>query len=380
MASTAKTDGRTTVRYAVVGLGHIAQAAVLPAFGHSTKKHRTRNSELAAFVSDDPVKHKRLGKKYGVKLHYSYDEYDRCLTSGEIDAVYIALPNSMHHEYTVRAARAGIHILCEKPLAVTSAQCEEMIRACAEHGVKLMTAYRLHFERANLQAIKTVQAGVIGEPQIFSSVFAFQVREGNIRVQRELGGGTLYDIGIYCINAARYFFRDEPVEVFASSVKGTDPRFEDVDAMTTAVLRFPQDRLASFTVSFSSADVAAYQVVGTKGDLRADNAYEYSEDIQLQFTVKDKRHTRSFGKRDQFGPELIYFSECVLKDREPEPSGEEGWADVRVIEALYESAETGRPVKLGRFERKNRPTPGQEITLAAVEEPDLIHAEPPTDE
>ena len=140
------------IRYAVVGLGHIAQAAVLPAFRHAKK-----NSKLAALVSDDPVKLKALGKKYGVSRLYNYDEYEACLHSGEIDAVYIALPNSMHRDYTVRAAEAGVHVLCEKPMAVTSEDCMAMMAACEENGVRLMIAYRLHFEKANLHAISVAK-------------------------------------------------------------------------------------------------------------------------------------------------------------------------------------------------------------------------------
>ncbi|HXE42358.1 MAG TPA: Gfo/Idh/MocA family oxidoreductase, partial [Candidatus Baltobacteraceae bacterium] len=142
------------IRYAVVGLGHIAQFSVLPAFENAHE-----NSVLTALISDDSVKLKALGREYGVKYLFHYDEYETCLHSGLIDAVYIALPNNLHREYAVRAAKAGIHVLCEKPLAVTEDDCEKMIKACAENNVKLMTAYRLHFERGNLEAIDIVHSG-----------------------------------------------------------------------------------------------------------------------------------------------------------------------------------------------------------------------------
>ena len=161
------------IRYAVVGLGHIAQNAILPAFVHAQK-----NSELTALVSDDPAKLRTLSREYGVRNTFTYEDYDVCLRSGEIDAVYIALPNNLHLDYCVRAARAGIHVLCEKPLAVTEAECQQIIQACAENDVKLMTAYRLHFQRGNLEAIKIVRSGKIGEPRIFNSVFAMQVSAG----------------------------------------------------------------------------------------------------------------------------------------------------------------------------------------------------------
>src|SRR3954465_4082551 len=198
------------IRYAVVGCGHIAQVAVLPAFGNAR-----RNSKLAAIVSGDPVKRAELCKKYDVPKAVDYDQYDQLLKSGDIDAVYIALPNNMHAEYTERAARAGIHVLCEKPMAVTEAECELMAREAREDKVKLLVAYRLHFERANLEAGEIARSGRIGEPRLFNSTFTMHVVPGNIRVRSELGGGTLYDIGIHCINAARGLFREEPIEVRA---------------------------------------------------------------------------------------------------------------------------------------------------------------------
>ncbi len=360
------------IRYALVGLGHIAQEAVLPAFANAGK-----NSELVAFVSDDPIKHQKLGKKYRVENHFSYEQYDDCLNSGEIDAVYIALPNHLHREFTVRAAKAGIHVLCEKPLAVTARDCSDMIRTCEKNGVKLMTAYRLHFEKTNLQAAQIVQSGKIGEPQIFNSLFSFQVQEENIRTKKETGGGTLYDIGVYCINAARYLFRDEPTEVFATSIRNLDKRSREVDAITTAILKFPKNRVASFTTSFALADIATYTVLGTKGSLSVDMAYEYSGEMEMELTVDGKSKKRTTAKRDQFGAELVYFSNCILQNKNPEPSGKEGLIDVQIVEALYKSARTGKPVKLTAAEKKRRPTMRQEIHLRAVKKPELVHAKPP---
>jgi len=240
------------VRYAVVGLGHIAQNAVLPAF-----RHARRNSRLAALVSDDAEKLKAVGDKYKVEARYSYDDYEDCLKT--VDAVYIALPNSMHADFTVRAANAGVHVLCEKPLAVTVEECERMIEACREANVKLMTAYRLHFEEINLRAIELIRGGRIGEPKYFNSSFSMTVKPGNIRTRRETGGGTLYDIGVYCINAARYLFRAEPKEVVAVSVNSVPDKLPEIDESTAAILRFEGERVASFVTSFNAADAASYQ-------------------------------------------------------------------------------------------------------------------------
>jgi predicted dehydrogenase len=363
------------IRYAVVGLGHIAQTAVLPAFAHARE-----NSRLTALVSDDPVKLRMLSDKYSVHNTYSYAEYARCLRSGEIDAVYIALPNHLHCEYTVRAAGAGIHVLCEKPMAVREQECVQMIEAAAAAKVKLMIAYRLHFEEANMTTVELAQSGRLGELRSFDSVFTMPVADDNIRLQStELGGGTVYDIGVYCINAARYLFRAEPYEVHAFSTNNGDPRFEHCDQMTSAILRFPGHRLASFTTSFDSADVSSYRLVGTKGDVRLDPAYEYAAPLEQFVTIDGKAGHHGFGKRDQFAAQLVYFSSCIQRDLDPEPSGSEGLADVRVIRAIYESARIGRPVKLSEFERKVRPGLQQELKKPPVDEPpEEVHARKPS--
>jgi predicted dehydrogenase len=360
------------VRYAVVGLGYIAQAAVLPAFAHS------RNSELTALVSDNPTKLKKLSKKYSISHTYSYEEYSQCLESGEVDAVYIALPNHMHRAYTEAAAEAGVHVLCEKPMAVTEEDCRAMIAAAEKNKIKLMIAYRLHFEEANLKAIELVQSGKLGEPRIFDSTFTMQVKPGNVRLQREKGGGTLYDIGIYCINAARYLFRAEPEEVFGTGENSGDPRFREVEESFFATLRFSKGLAATFACSFGAADVSAYTVVGTKGVLRLDPAYELAVGLQHHLDIGGKKKTVRFPKRDQFAPEIIYFSDCIIKNKEPEPSGVEGLQDVRIIRALYRSAQDRSPVRLDNTPPRKRPSTVQEISRPPVRKPELIAAEGPS--
>jgi predicted dehydrogenase len=356
------------VRYAVIGLGHIAQAAVLPAF-----KHARRNSTLAALVSGEPRKLGALGRRYGVERLCSYDDADELFASGDIDAVYLALPNNMHKEFTLRAAHAGLHVLCEKPMAVTVAECEQMIRATSAANVKLMIAYRLHFERANLEVAKLARAGTLGELRFFSSDFSMQVREDNIRLERDKGGGPLYDIGIYCINAARYTLSEDPVEVWATAARSHDPRFKEVDETVVGAMRFKDERLASFTCSFGAADRSTYTVTGTRGSITLDPAYEYAEGLAYSLKVGERKRIRRFSKSDQFAPELLYFSDCILNNRDPEPSGEEGLADLRVIEGMLRSIRTGKPVALKLKERRKRPTMRQEIRRPAVpREPRLV--------
>jgi glucose-fructose oxidoreductase len=329
------------IRYAVVGLGHLAQVAILPAFAN------TKNSKLAALVSGDPGKLAKLADKYGVRGRYAYDQYEQCLADG-VDAVYLVLPNHLHKEYSVRAARAGVHVLCEKPLAVTQAECEEMMRGAEENNVRLMVAYRLHLEESTLQAMRAVQEGSLGEVRIFSSDFTQQVSDNNVRITCPVaeGGGPLYDMGVYCINAARNFFRSEPTSVFAVSANHEGPRFGKTEEMVSAVMHFPGERLATFTCSFGAANMDHYSLIGADAVLTASPGYGYSSAHKHLLTANGTSEVRHFQKVDQFATQLDYFSDCILHGKEPGPSGAEGLADVRVIEAIYQSIRTGKVVQL----------------------------------
>jgi glucose-fructose oxidoreductase len=362
------------VRFAVVGLGHIAQVAVLPAF------KMARNSEIVALISGDPRKRKVLGKKYRSVPAFSYEDYDQVLA--QVDAVYLALPNHLHKEYAVRAAEAGVHVLCEKPMAVTEEECETMISAAEDNGVKLMVAYRLHFEKGNLEAIRTIKKNRLGKPRIFTSEFAQQVKANNVRVTEPVsrGGGPVYDMGVYCINAARYLFGAEPTKVLALSASNPERRFQKVDEMMSAILRFPDERLASFTCSFGAADISRYTVVGTKGVMTSDPAYEYAMNIEEEIITGGKKSKRKFAKRDQFAAQIDYFSDCILENRTPEPSGLEGLADVRIVRGLYESARSGKAVALPPFPRKKKPSIVQEIHRPAHGKPQTVNAQSPTRE
>jgi glucose-fructose oxidoreductase len=202
-----------------------------------------------------------------------------------------------------------------------------------------------------------------------------QVGDDNIRLEREMGGGPLYDIGIYCINAARYCFAEDPIEVWAAATKSADPRFREVDETVVAVMRFKEQKIASFTCSFGAADRSVYTLTGTKGSLTVDPAYEYAEGLSYKMKRGEKSRTRKFAKSDQFAPELLYFSSCILNDREPEPSGKEGLIDVQIIESMHRSIKSGRWVKTGVRARTRRPTLRQEIRRPAVRrEPPLVEA------
>ena len=359
------------VRYAVAGLGHIAQAAVLPAFA------RARNSDLHAIVSSSAAKLAQVGDMYNVPVRGGYASFEECLRN--VDAVFICTPNTEHVDLAVRAARQGVHVLCEKPLAVTGAECDQITTACREAGVKLMTAYRLHFEPLFLEVVSHVYEGTIGEPRYFESSFSMHAKPGGIRTRHETGGGTLYDLGVYCINAACLFFRSGPQEVHAFSVDGKRSGMAGVDDTTSALLRFPGGQLAAFVTSFSAAGVSDFRIVGTEGDIHAEPAYEYGESLGYTMTIRDKTVRRKGRRRDQFAAELVYFSTCILRGTDPEPSGEEGARDVRVVEALYDSARRGEPIALGPFDPEPWPDRMQAISRPAGRVPKLVAVERPHD-
>lgn len=361
------------VRYAVVGLGHISQTAMLPAFEHAA------NSELVAVVSGNAEKREAMKARYGLSRATDYDGLDALCQQGLIDAVYLAVPNHLHCAFTERVARHGVHVLCEKPMAVTEQECERMHRACEDHGAKLMIAYRLHFEGANVEAVRIARQE-LGDLRYFSAIFSQPVKAGNIRTNPiDQGGGSLYDIGIYCINAARYLFRDEPIEATAVMELARDPKQGSTyDQTVAATLRFPGGRLASILTCFDAVKRSAFRVVGTRGDLRMEPAFGYAENLMFHVTVDGKTRSERFPMRDQFAPQLVYFSDCILQDRRSEPDWREGLADVRIIRALHRSAQQRRPVQIEPVPQENRPNLDQVIDRPPVEPPEEVGASGPS--
>lgn len=357
------------VRYALVGVGNIVQKAVVPAF-----KHASENSQLVALVSSTPEKRSEVGARTGVKVAGDYDALEDVIREANVDAVYLATPNAQHRGLAQRAMRAGAHVLCEKPMSVSSEDCRAMLATAEDTGRLLMVAYRLHFDQCSLEAIELARSGKLGELRAFSSVFTHSVRAGDIRTRADTGGGALFDLGPYPLNMARHLFDAEPIEVCAFQSRGHDRRSEEVDEMTTAVLRFPGERLAQFCVGQGEAAVSNFRVIGTEGDLRVEPAYEYAEGQAHHLTLEAKTRSTHFPRRDQFAPELLHFSECILEGKQPVPDGEEGLADVTVLEALAFSATIGRAVKLpparpprrlGRELEQHKPPVGRVKTVQA---------------
>lgn len=339
------------VRYGVVGAGWISQVAFMPGAA------QTDNSTVTAIVTGNAGKARKLAEFYGVEHIYTYDSYDEMLASGHVDAVYIALPNSMHAGYAIRAARAGIHALVEKPLAVSVEECEAMIAAAEAADTRLMTAYRLHHEPCSVEVLEMIRRGEIGTPRLFSSVFSNPPEPGNHRLKAEHWGGAMPDLGIYCLNAARHVFGAEPVEAIAMAARTNAPRLREVDEMVSATLRFPSDAIATFTASFAGDAIDTYRIVGTEGEIEVTPGFHFQTGLKARLTRGGKITEREFPQIDQFGAQTAYFSDCIVKGARPEADGEEGLADVRALLAIDEAARTGRPVGIDTPPRPSHPTP-----------------------
>ncbi|MBM7115557.1 Gfo/Idh/MocA family protein [Archangium primigenium] len=361
------------VRYAVVGGGSISQMAFMPGIA------RTRNSEMTALVTGDPVKADRLAKKYGLKS-YHYDDYAKLLASGECDAVYVATPNHLHTPYVIPALEAGIHVLLEKPMATSEADCQAMRAAAKKSGAKLMVAYRLHFEPGTVELIERVRAGEFGRVSLFNSTFSQMVRESNHRAHSGYWAGPVPDMGPYPINAVRNLFGAEPIEVRATGLRISE-RHMNFDDVVSVTLKFPGERLAQFVVSYSHSTSQRYELVGDKGSVEVSPAYMYGPDqgIAYRTVIGGNKDQRSHRPTEQFGGETEYFSQCVLENRDPEPDGEEGWLDVRVLAAVERALTTGEPQKLQAYERARRPVRAQVRTLEPVKPPELINTEEPSE-
>ena len=343
--------------WAVVGLGDFAINHMLPAIA------RSAHNRVTALVSGNAEKARRVAAAYGVAPAsvYGYDAFDRLRDDAAVDVVYIVLPNALHAEYAVRAARAGKHVFCEKPMAVTSAECRRMIDACAQAGRKLMIAYRAPFEPHNADAIRRLRAGEAGA---IRQVIADHGRPLEPSVPRDAwraqaalaGGGSLYDIGIYSLNGARYLTGEEPVAIEATFRKppgapGPGGAPIDVEQGIAWTMRFPSGAIAHCTSSYDHATVKRIQVMGERASLDLSPATEY-EGNRLVIRTKAGREEPTLGESSaQFTGEVDEFARAIREDREPRHgTGAEGLQDVRLMELVYEAARTGKTIEVTPLE------------------------------
>jgi len=327
------------VGYAAVGLGSISDIFMRACANSQTAK-------IAALVTGHPAeKGAKYAAMYGIPKSsiYTYEQYERLADNKEVDAVYIGLPNSMHCEYTVRAARIGKHVLCEKPMAISSAECRTMIQECRAAKVKLMIAYRMHYDPTWRQAMQIIDSGGIGDIQSFQGGFFNQQPAGTWRLSRKLGGGgSVLDLGIYPLNAIRHLTREEPGSYTAIvSTRDFSGRFAEVEQSVEWTMKLPSGIIASCGCSYGQTAPGFFAVNGNKGSLQIQPAFNY-EGLRMVGRVNGEPiDILATGKAPfQFTLEAEHFADCIRHDKHPESPGEEGLKDLLAIEAIYRAAGT----------------------------------------
>lgn len=332
--------------WAIVGLGQLALEEIMPAFGGC------KLSKPTALVSGHPDKARRVAAAYNIPEDaiYNYENFDKLAEDNRVDVIYIVLPNSMHAEFTIRGLKAGKHVLCEKPMAGTVQEAEEMIAAANATGKKLGVAYRLHYEPLNRKVMYLCQEQKFGKVKTFVSSNCQDVRAPNIRLSGTLKGGPLGDVGVYSINAARYVIGEEPVEVSAYVHEPTDDeRFHEVPESVVFQMRYPSGALAHCDCSFGTAESRFYTVHCAKGTIGMDPAFSYRG---LKLWVQDgdpkggdaSKSDLLIPQVNHFTAEMDGFSEALLHDKAILTPGSMGLADMRIIAAIEEAAKTGRSV------------------------------------
>lgn len=333
---------------AIVGLGNLALAQVIPAFGE------TKYCKLTALVSGSPDKAREVAEQHGIPARsiYSYENYGAIKNNPDVDIIYIILPNSMHAEYTVRGAQAGKHILCEKPMATSSAECQQMIDACRKAGKKLMIAYRIQYEPNNRYMRQLVQSQQYGPVKVIEAVNGQNQGDPDQWRQKKAlaGGGSLPDVGLYCLNTTRFLTGEEPSEVVATTYSTPgDQRFTQVEETVLWQMRFPSGIQSNNTTSYGFHEDRRYRVHAETGWFGLDPAFSY-HGIQPELSYAtgkiEHRERPSLGDKNQFALEMDHMALCVMQNQTPYTPGEEGLQDQRIMEAIYLSAETGKPVNL----------------------------------
>ncbi|HEV2267906.1 MAG TPA: Gfo/Idh/MocA family oxidoreductase [Steroidobacteraceae bacterium] len=331
-----QSNGRK-LRWCIVGLGRISMGQFMPGLPLS------QSGRVTALVSGHRAKAEQQAALYDVRTSaiYSYESFDEIRHNDEIDAVYIALPNSMHAEYTIRAAQAGKHVLCEKPMATSLADCDAMIAACRKANVKLMIAYRCQYHPSHLEAIELIRTGAVGQVQAIDSAFGFNIRPGEWRLNRKMaGGGPLVDVGIYCLNASRYLTGENPRDIKAcSAVIDRDGRFTQVEESDGWTMKFPSGIVASCSTSYGALMNGYFRVHASKGWIYMDG-FNYSGMHLTALLASGEMLDRPdpIAAPRQFTAEADYFADCVWNNREPKTGGEEGLRDMTAIARIYQSA------------------------------------------
>ncbi|MGO8765958.1 MAG: Gfo/Idh/MocA family protein [Limisphaerales bacterium] len=333
-------DAGKKLGFALVGLGSLSTYQLAPALQH------TKYCQLTGIVTGHPQKAAQWKARYNIpdKNIYNYDTMDQMADNPDIDVVYVVTPNALHAEHTIKAARAGKHVLTEKPMEVSVEKCQQMIDECKKAGKQLAVGYRLHFEPNNLECARLVRDKVFGDVKLIEAGFGFVIGDPTQwRLKKALsGGGCLMDVGIYALQASRYLTGLEPVEVSAITTV-TDPvKFKEVEESIVWQTKFPGGILAHCSATYNANGLGNFRALANHGWFELNPAYGYH----------GNHGTRSDGQKinltdlDQFAAEMDDFAQCIMANRPTSVPGEEGLRDVKIMMAIYEAARTGKTVSL----------------------------------
>lgn len=322
------------VRWGVLSTSQVAQDELLPAYMKAV------NAEVTAIASSN-IEVKKISSKFGIPK--IYESYDELLKDPDIDAVYIPLPNALHSQWVKKAAKKGKHVLCEKPAALTFQETEEMIEVCKENGIMFMEAFMYQFHPQHQRVKEIMDSGEIGELKIMKVSLAsyLENQNGNIRMNGKLGGGSLYDMGCYCIHSIKTLLSSNPKRVFASMQKDQDGH---VDISVTGLMELNNGMTATFDAAMDRTRIDYYEIIGTKGSIQVPRAFApqvfNGEALILTYTQDGKyREEKVFG--DQYKLQVEYFSRCILEGKIPTCFAENTIYNVKVIDACFKSVKKG---------------------------------------
>jgi glucose-fructose oxidoreductase len=322
---------------ALVGLGYYSTDVLAPAFQYTKKCY------LAGIVTGTPAKAEQWKKKYNIpeKNIYNYENFDKIANNSDIDVVYVVLPPSMHREFVIRAAKAGKHVFCEKPMAPTVADCEAMIKACQDNKVKLAIGYRCQHDPNTQAYMKLGREKVLGKVQMISCAAGyFDGRSSHWKQQKAMGGGAMYDMGVYALQGARLATGEEPIAVTAQHFTTRPDIYKEVDETTLFQLQFPSGAVASCQTSFG-INMNYLQVNCEKGWIKLEpfSAYNGNKGSSSQGVI-------NFPIENQQAKQMDEDAEAIMQNKPLLVPGEEGLRDIKVVEAIYEAARTGKQIKL----------------------------------
>jgi predicted dehydrogenase len=325
--------------FALVGLGSLSTHQIAPGL------QKAKHCRLAGIVSGTPEKRKKWAAQYNIpeKNIYTYETFDKIKDNPDIDVVYVVLPNAMHGEYTIRAAQAGKHVLCEKPMEISPQKCQEMVDACQKNNRLLAIGYRCQFVPFHLELMRISREKQFGALKLIEASFGFKIGDPKQwRLKQALaGGGALMDVGIYALQGTRYVSGEEPVEVTAFESKSDHEKFKEVDESIFWTLKFPSGVIANSGTTYNTNGMNRLYAGFDNGWALLDPAYSYGG-----LEGKTSKGPMSFPQVDHFATEMDDFAQCIMQNKKSKVSGEAGVRDAKILAGIYESIRSGKTIKL----------------------------------